>query len=117
MKTHISEANLNSEIATISGNFLQIFFIPQNLNSGINCNNDKVGKMEVVVEMDDKGRILIPLGFRRGLPSKRLIMRRIGERLELIPLPSLESLKGKYRLEGEIEDIEELQEQRLLERG
>lgn len=72
--------------------------------------------MEIVVEMDARGRIVIPSGLRRGLSSKRMILRRIGDHLELIPLPNPGSLKGKYRIEGRMEDIEELQEQKLLER-
>ena len=72
--------------------------------------------MENVVEMDAKGRIVIPSSFRRGLTSRRMILKRIDDHLELIPLPDPKSLKGKYRIEGKMEDIEELQEQKLLER-
>jgi len=72
--------------------------------------------MEIVVEMDAKGRVVIPSGLRRGLTSKRMILRRANGHLELIPLPNPGSLKGKYKIDGRIEDIEELQEQKLLER-
>ncbi len=72
--------------------------------------------MENVVEMDAKGRIVIPSSLRRGLTSRRMILKRIDDHLELIPLPDSKSLKGKYRIEGRMEDIEELQERRLLER-
>jgi len=72
--------------------------------------------MENVVEMDAKGRIVIPSSFRRGLTSKRMILKRIDDHLELIPLPDPKSLKGKYKIEGSLEDIEELQQHRLLER-
>jgi len=72
--------------------------------------------MEAVVEMDAKGRIVIPSSLRRRLTSKRMILRRVEDHLELIPLPDMKSLKGKYRIEGSLEDIEELQEQKLLER-
>ncbi|MEM3693749.1 MAG: hypothetical protein QXI39_07000 [Candidatus Bathyarchaeia archaeon] len=72
--------------------------------------------MEIVVEMDAKGRIVIPSSLRRGLTSKRMILKRVEDHLELIPLPNPSSLKGKYRIEGRMEDIEELQEQKLLER-
>ncbi|MBS7637970.1 AbrB/MazE/SpoVT family DNA-binding domain-containing protein [Candidatus Bathyarchaeota archaeon] len=75
-----------------------------------------VGKMEIVVEIDSKGRIVIPSNLRRGLTSKRMILRKVDDHLELIPLPNPASLKGKYRIEGSMEDIEELQEQKLLER-
>jgi DNA-binding transcriptional regulator/RsmH inhibitor MraZ len=73
--------------------------------------------MEVVVEMDSKGRIVIPSSLRRGLASKRIVLKKVNDHLELIPLPDPKSLKGKYRLEGRMEDIEELQEQKLLERA
>ncbi|MGC8849303.1 MAG: hypothetical protein ACP5QI_02395 [Candidatus Bathyarchaeia archaeon] len=66
--------------------------------------------------MDEKGRILIPSKLRQGLASTRMILKRTYDHLELIPLPNPKSLKGKYSLGGEIEDIEELQEKRLLER-
>jgi len=72
--------------------------------------------MEIVVEMDEKGRILIPSSLRRWLTSRKMILRRVEDHLELIPLPDTKSLKGKYRIEGSMEDIEELQEQKLLER-
>ena len=72
--------------------------------------------MEIVVEIDSKGRIVIPSKLRRDLTSKRMILRKVDDHLELIPLPNPASLKGKYRIEGSLEDIEELQEQRLLER-
>jgi len=72
--------------------------------------------METVVEMDTKGRIVIPSSLRRGLASKRMVLRRVEDHLELIPLPDPKSLKGKYRIEGRMEDVEELQEQKLLER-
>ena len=72
--------------------------------------------METVVEMDVKGRIVIPSSLRRGLASKRMVLRRVEDHLELIPLPDPKSLKGKYRIEGRMEDVEELQEQKLLER-
>jgi DNA-binding transcriptional regulator/RsmH inhibitor MraZ len=72
--------------------------------------------METVVEMDVKGRIVIPSSLRRGLASKRMVLRRVEDHLELIPLPDPKSLKGKYRIKGRMEDVEELQEQKLLER-
>jgi len=72
--------------------------------------------MEVVVEIDAKGRIVIPSQLRRGLASKRIVLRRVDDRLELIPLPDPKSLKGKYRIEGRMDDLEELQEQENLER-
>jgi len=73
--------------------------------------------METVVEMDTKGRIVIPSSIRKGLASRRMVLRMVDDHLELVPLPEPKSLKGKYRLEGRMEDIEELQDQSLLGRG
>jgi len=75
-----------------------------------------VGILESVVELDEKGRLLIPSEFRNTLPSKRLILRRLKDRLELIPLPDPKSLRGKYKLKGSMVEVEELQERKLLER-
>lgn len=72
--------------------------------------------MEIVVEIDAKGRIVIPSSLRRRLSSKRMILRSVDDRLELIPLPDPKSLRGKYKIAGKMEDIEEQQEQKLLER-
>lgn len=73
--------------------------------------------MEVKVELDKRGRLVIPAEIREGLPSRMLILRKLEDRIELIPLPDPRTLKGKYRIEGSLEEIEELQERRLLERG
>jgi len=71
-----------------------------------------VGKMEIVVEIDSKGRPVIPSKIRHGPASKRMILRKAEDHLELIPLPIPRSLKGKYMIDGKIED-----KQKLLERG
>lgn len=73
--------------------------------------------METKVELDKRGRLLIPAEIRKGLPSRTLIIKKLEDRIELIPLPDPRTLKGKYRIEGSLEDIEELQEKRVLERG
>jgi DNA-binding transcriptional regulator/RsmH inhibitor MraZ len=72
--------------------------------------------METVVELDKKGRLVIPRELRSKLPSNRLILRRLKDHIELIPLPDPKSLRGRYRLEGSLTEIEERQERRLLER-
>jgi len=73
--------------------------------------------LEVVVEMDGKGRILIPSELRRGLPSRRMVLKKSGEDILLSPLPDPKSLKGKYRIKGSMEKIEEDQERAVLRRG
>lgn len=73
--------------------------------------------MDQRVVIDEKGRLLIPAKIRRELPSRALILRRLEDRIELIPLPDPRSLMGKYKIDGDLEEIEELQERRVLERG
>ena len=76
-----------------------------------------VGEVDLKVELDKRGRLVIPAEIREELPSRTLILRKLEDRIELIPLPDPRSLKGKYPIEGSLEEIEELQEKRLLERG
>lgn len=72
--------------------------------------------MEYRVELDKKGRILIPAEVRKNLPSKAFILRVEESRIELIPLPDPRKLRGKYKINGSLEEIEELQETSILER-
>jgi DNA-binding transcriptional regulator/RsmH inhibitor MraZ len=89
---------------------------PIKFKSGINVSKEMVGKMEAVVEMDAKGRIVIPSKLRKEFASRRMVMKAEKDHFELIPLPDPKSLKGKYKIEGKIEDIEELQERTILKR-
>jgi len=73
--------------------------------------------MEIRVELDKKGRLLIPAKIREELPSGVLILKKMDSHIELIPLLDPKMLRGKYKIEGDLEEIEELQEKRLLERG
>jgi bifunctional DNA-binding transcriptional regulator/antitoxin component of YhaV-PrlF toxin-antitoxin module len=50
-----------------------------------------------VVELDQKGRALLPASLRRKLGAKRFEVRLVDGRIELVPLQTLKSLKGKYR--------------------
>lgn len=50
-----------------------------------------------LVELDKKGRILLPAEIRRNFKTRRFALRVDGERIELLPLPDLGSLRGKYR--------------------
>ncbi len=60
----------------------------------------KIGvKNSVVVEVDSRGRILIPKGIRERLKiGKRVLLIPIRERLEVIPLPEdpLKILDGAF---------------------
>ena len=50
-----------------------------------------------VVELDRKGRVLLPASLRRKLGTKRFEVRLVDGRVELVPLETWRSLKGKYR--------------------
>jgi len=65
--------------------------------------------MERRVTLDERGRLLIPAEIRRKLPSNTLILRWLGDRLELIPLEDPRKLVGRYPLKGGLEEIEERQ--------
>ncbi len=54
--------------------------------------------MSVVVEADEKGRIMLPIEMRRKFATKRYKVTVRGEAIELEPLVRVASLKGKYRL-------------------
>jgi len=53
--------------------------------------------MSVVVEADEKGRILIPAEIRRRYGSNRFKVTAKDDRMELEPLVAVEKLRGKYR--------------------
>ncbi len=50
-----------------------------------------------VVELDEKGRALLPAFLRRKVGARRFEVKLVGERIELVPLQDFKSLKGKYR--------------------
>ena len=66
-------------------------------------------EMSVVVEADDKGRILLPIEVRRKFKAKRYRLTTKEDRLELQPLVSLKELKGKYKdtIRAEWDELEE----------
>jgi len=49
-----------------------------------------------VVELDRKGRALLPASVRRKVASRRFEVRVSKGRIEFIPLDDVKSLKGKY---------------------
>ena len=65
------------------------------------------------VELDKRGRLVIPAEIRKELPSRTLIIKKLKDHIELVPLSDPRTLRGKYKIEGKLEDIEELQEKRL----
>lgn len=72
--------------------------------------------MNVVIRYDKRGRLVLPAKIRKSLDSNLLFVRKTKDRIELIPLPDPKSLRGKYKVEGKLIEIEELQEKKLLER-
>jgi bifunctional DNA-binding transcriptional regulator/antitoxin component of YhaV-PrlF toxin-antitoxin module len=69
--------------------------------------------MSIVVEQDEKGRILLPLEIRRKFRTKRFKIVPKKEKLELEPLPELSDLRGKYKqiIKREWEELEERSEE------
>ena len=74
--------------------------------------------MSVVVEADEKGRILIPAEMRRRAGSRRFKVVAVEDHLELHPLPSAQSVKGKYKgiIKREWEELEEKAEEFVTKR-
>jgi len=50
-----------------------------------------------LVELDKKGRILLPAEVRKNFKTRRFALRVDRERIELLPMPDLGSLRGKYK--------------------
>ena len=50
-----------------------------------------------VVELDEKGRALLPASLRKKLGARRFEVKLVEGRIELVPLQDLKALKGKYR--------------------
>jgi bifunctional DNA-binding transcriptional regulator/antitoxin component of YhaV-PrlF toxin-antitoxin module len=58
-----------------------------------------VGKWAIltVVELDEKGRALLPAGLRKKLGARRFQVKLVEGRIELVPIQDLKALRGKYR--------------------
>ncbi len=74
--------------------------------------------MSVVIEADEKGRILLPAEIRRRFKTRRFKVTPKGNRVELEPLKGVAELKGKYRhlIKSEWEELEERAEE-LVSKG
>ena len=70
----------------------------------------------LILRIDSKGRITLPKSFREKCGGK-VIVRENEERLEIIPLSSFKTSKGKYPLEKRMEEIEEEEEKILFGRN
>ena len=65
--------------------------------------------MSAFVEVDEKGRILLPIGLRRRLRARKFKVTAKGTKIELEPVADVRELKGKYRevIASEWEELEE----------
>jgi len=50
-----------------------------------------------VVELDEKGLLLLPAFLRRKLGARRFELGLVAGRVELTPIQDVKALKGKYR--------------------
>ncbi len=68
--------------------------------------------MTLEVEMDSKGRVLLPANVRREVKARRFSLDVKEGRILLEPLPDPERVRGKYRrlLKVSMEELEEAQE-------
>ena len=71
--------------------------------------------MSHVIEYDKKGRMVIPKEIRDKIKTNRFLVELFEGEIRLVPIPPVDSLRGKYRLEKSIEEIEEDQEKYLKE--
>ena len=49
------------------------------------------------IELDEKGRALLPAQIRRKLGARCFEVKLVGDRIEMIPLGRVKALKGKYK--------------------
>jgi bifunctional DNA-binding transcriptional regulator/antitoxin component of YhaV-PrlF toxin-antitoxin module len=56
-----------------------------------------VGTPLTIVELDEKGRLLLPASVRKKLGARRFEVGLVAGRVELAPIRDVEALKGKYR--------------------
>ena len=75
-------------------------------------------ELSAVVELDDKGRILIPAEIRRKIGGRRFKVTAHGNKVELEPLEGLEELRGKYRhrIKSDWDTLEEKSEDLVWKR-
>ncbi len=74
--------------------------------------------MGIKVEIDKRGRLLLPAEIRNRIGSRRFLLKEVEGKLDLEPLPRPEEVKGKHRglLEKDIQELEEDQE-KFVNRG
>jgi bifunctional DNA-binding transcriptional regulator/antitoxin component of YhaV-PrlF toxin-antitoxin module len=70
-----------------------------------------------VVEMDDRGRVLIPADLRRKLKSRRFLLIYDSKSIRLIPLRDPASLRGSIEIPWTLEELEEAGEELASKRS
>lgn len=50
-----------------------------------------------IVELDEKGRALLPAALRKKFRTRRFEARAVGGLIELVPLEDMKAVRGKYR--------------------
>jgi len=56
-----------------------------------------VGRVGAVVELDEKGRILIPSAIRKAVKSRRFELKVKEDRIEMVALPDVKDIKGSCK--------------------
>jgi bifunctional DNA-binding transcriptional regulator/antitoxin component of YhaV-PrlF toxin-antitoxin module len=74
--------------------------------------------MSAIVELDEKGRLLIPAEIRRKIRGRRFKVSARGGVVELEPLEKVEELRGKFRhvIKHDWEELEEMGEEFVAKR-
>lgn len=74
--------------------------------------------MGKTVELDSRGRLLLPADIRKKMGTKRFLLEESDKGIELEPIPDPESVKGKHKglIEKDLEEIEKDQEE-LVRKG
>ena len=77
-----------------------------------------MSQVDEEIEMDTKGRVLIPAKIRHGLRARRFRAKLVQSKIVLEPVGTAESVKGKYEglLKISREHLEEQQEKFLRRR-
>jgi len=72
--------------------------MPRN-NTGVRWGptGGRVGTSLTVVELDEKGRLLLRASLRRKLGARRFEVELVAGRVVLAPIQDVRALKGKYR--------------------
>lgn len=68
------------------------------------------------VSLDERGRLTLPIDIRNKLNSSRFLVSLEGDSVRIIPVPDPREAKGSIRIPWSIDELEESQEERVLDR-